>query len=249
MRPPEVYAAINAVSAELARTGLPKQNFNLQDDYFYRSIDDVISRLAPLLATHRLCVLPRALERGSADRAGVKNAILSHVTLKVAFDLISVEDGSCHTVEAFGEALDESDKATAKAMSAAYKTAMLQAFCIPVVGEDDPDRAKLVMRKSHGPEPVQGWDQWSQDVIEMIRICQSEEALSRVQDTNRAMLKAVQRERSELYASIGDEFATRRRDLAPVPVSKDLVGRDPSSTTSAPARPRKKTKAKEMEHA
>ena len=46
--------------------------------------------------------------------------------------LISVEDGSSHKVEAYGEALDGGDKATAKAMSAAYKSAMVQTFCIPV---------------------------------------------------------------------------------------------------------------------
>lgn len=249
MRPPDVYGAINAVSAELARAGLPKQNFNLQDDYFYRSIDDVINRLAPLLATHRLCVLPRALERNATDRAGHQNTTLCHVALKVAFDFVSVEDGSCHTVESFGEALDESDKATAKAMSAAYKSAMLQAFCIPVVGEDDPDRGKLVVGKSHDPAPVQGWDQWSQDIIEMIRACQSEEALDRVQDTNRAMLKAIQRERGELYDTIGVEFATRRSALTSGPITPDLKSAARSGTTTASARSRRRGKAKETEHA
>jgi hypothetical protein len=212
-----VYAAVNAVAAELARAGLPKLNFNLQDDYFYRSIDDVIARLAPLLAAHRLCVLPRVLERSEASHTGLKGAVVSHVTLKVAYDLVSVEDGSRHTVKSFGEALDEGDKATAKAMSAAYKSAMLQAFCIPIVGEDDPDRSTVVVRSSHGPEPVQGWDQWSRDVVEMIRGCQSEEALGRVQDTNRAMLKSVQRERGALYVEIGDEFSKRRLELSAVP--------------------------------
>ena len=247
MRPPEVYAAVNAVSAELARAGLPKQNFNLQDDYFYRSIDDVIGCLAPLLATHRLCVLPRAVERSAVDRAGLNNTVLTHVTLKVAFDLISVEDGSCHTVRSFGEALDDSDKATAKAMSAAYKSAMLQAFCIPIAGEDDSDRSKLVVRKSHGPEPVQGWGQWSADIIEMIRVCQSVEALGRVQDCHRDMLRAIQRERSDLYTAVGEAFAERRRGLSPAPGKDHAVS--PDFPKPAPARPRRKLKTKELERA
>ncbi|MBC7989520.1 MAG: hypothetical protein H7Y19_08060 [Luteimonas sp.] len=178
-------------------------------------------------------------------------ARLCHVTLKVAFDLISVEDGSCHTVESFGEALDESDKATAKAMSAAYKSVMLQAFCIPVVGQDDPDRGKLVVAKSHDPEPVQGWDQWSKDVIEMIRVCQSEEALGRLQDTNRAMLKAIQRQRGELYQTIGVEFAARRRTVSPTTTAGGLSHPARAATPAATARTRKnaKTKAKELERA
>ena len=59
MAAPFVYAAINAVSAELSRTGIAKIHVNHADDYKYRSIDDLLDRLAPLLARHRLCVLSR----------------------------------------------------------------------------------------------------------------------------------------------------------------------------------------------
>ena len=206
-----MYGAINAITAELARGGIPKQHYNLESDYFYRSIDDVLNRLAPLLAAHRLCVLPRVIERGALERVGLLDAFLNHVTLKVAFDLVSADDASCHTVEAYGEALDEGDKATAKAMSAAYKSAMLQAFCIPVAGQDDCDHGQIVVKRRHVAEPVQGWDQWSKDVIEMIRVCQTDDALTRVQNSNRELLKAIQRERVELYTAIGDEFSSCRR--------------------------------------
>jgi hypothetical protein len=132
MSPPQVYRAIHAVAAELAKGGIAKRHRNERDDYFYRSIDDVLNRLAPLLAKHRLCVLPRVLERTATDRIGEGDALLVSVTLKVAFDLVSTVDASLHTIEAYGEALDSGDKATAKAMSAAYKQAMLQALCVPV---------------------------------------------------------------------------------------------------------------------
>jgi len=242
-----VYAAISAITAELARGGIPKHHYNLESDYFYRSIDDVLYRLAPLLAAHRLCVLPRVIERSAIDRIGLLNAFLNHVTLKVAFDLISVDDASCHTVEAFGEALDEGDKATAKAMSAAYKSAMLQAFCIPVAGQDDSDRDRCVIRKSHAAEPVQGWDQWSLDVIDMIRVCEREDALTRVQDSNRDLLKAIQRERAELYAAIGDEFASRRGSI----VSADLGAASSKSTRrqKSTSRRRMKDVSAEVAHA
>ena len=36
--------------------------------------------------------------------------MLFHVCLRVAFTLTSVDDGSSHSVEAYGEALDPSDK-------------------------------------------------------------------------------------------------------------------------------------------
>src|SRR5688500_1817524 len=114
--------------AELAKTGIGKTHTNSQDQYQYRSIDDVLNRLAPLLAKHRLCVLPRVLERVAVDRQGRQDELLTGVTLKVAFDLINSIDESRCTVEAYGEALDGGDKATSKAMSSAYKVAMLQTF-------------------------------------------------------------------------------------------------------------------------
>src|SRR4051794_7770709 len=116
MSAPAVYAAINAVSAELAKAGIPKQRTNEVDDYKYRSIDDVLDSLAPLLARHRLCVLPRVIERTTSERHDDAGHLLLAVTLRVAFTLASVKDGSSHLVEIFGEALDGGDKATAKAM-------------------------------------------------------------------------------------------------------------------------------------
>ena len=69
MAAPSVYAAINAITADLAGSGIRKTRFNEADEYRYRSIDDVLNRLAPLLAKHRLCVLPRVTSaRSSSDR-------------------------------------------------------------------------------------------------------------------------------------------------------------------------------------
>ncbi len=70
---PRVYGAINAVAAALARDGIAKERLNTRDDYFYRSIDDVLSRVAPLLAEHRLCILPRMLERTARAPAQVSD--------------------------------------------------------------------------------------------------------------------------------------------------------------------------------
>jgi hypothetical protein len=210
-----VYRAINAVAADLADAGIPKSHSNEAEGYDYRSIDDVLNRLAPLLAKHRLCVLPRVLYRRAVERRGEQSSTLIAVELKVAFDFISADDGSRHTIKVFGEALDAADKATAKAMAAAFKIAMIQSLCIPVPGNEDADRqTPKLAKRVHDPEPVQGWPQWAADVIDMIGICESEEALVRVQDGKRAELKAISRECNGLYIAIGDAFANRRATLA-----------------------------------
>jgi len=214
MSAPHVYAAINAVSAELAEHGIAKTHLNEADDYTYRSIDDVLDRLSPLLAKHRLCVLPRALERTVVERHDEAERLLLHVCLKMAFTLTSVDDGSRHTVKAFGEALDASDKATAKAMSAAYKSVMIQTFCIPLAGAEDPDRSSPRPARTHSPEPVQGWEQWARDIEDILSVCESDAAIELVRQGHRELLTALSCERQDLYQRLGECFAVRQHALA-----------------------------------
>jgi len=136
---PKVYAAIAAVSAKIAQVGISKARRNLQQNYSFRGIDDVYNALAPILAEHKLVILPRVLGRTVVERATAKGGVLFYVTCEVEFDFVAAEDGSAHTVKTFGEAMDSADKATNKAMSAAYKYAAMQAFCIPTEGDNDAD--------------------------------------------------------------------------------------------------------------
>ena len=134
-----VYQAINAVQADLVKSGIGKDSTNTYDNYKFRGIDAVYNALSPLLAKHGLCVLPRMVSRICEERASQKGGALFYVTVEAEFDFVSAEDGSKHTVRTFGEAMDRGDKATNKAMSAAYKYAAFQAFAIPTEGDNDAD--------------------------------------------------------------------------------------------------------------
>jgi hypothetical protein len=214
MAGPKVYRSIAGVANELSKRGIGKGRTNAQEHYQFRSIDDVYNRLSPVLAKHKLCILPQVLEHNAVERHGSEGALLLSVTLKVAYHIISAEDGSSHVIEVFGEALDEGDKATSKAMSAAYKYALLQAFCIPVVGQEDPDGRTHTLRRVEGvAEPVQGWEQWSRDISSVVDGCASGEAVDRVQDTYRPVLRAVAKARPEIYCAIGEVIARKRREL------------------------------------
>jgi len=136
----KVYQAINAVQTELAKVGITKSRTNQQGaSYKFRGIDDVFNTVSPLMAEHGLCILPRVLTRECVERQTKAGGAIFYVTVEVEFDFVSAEDGSKHTVKTFGEAMDTSDKATNKAMSAAYKYAALQAFAIPTEGDNDAD--------------------------------------------------------------------------------------------------------------
>lgn len=128
----KVYQAISAASAQIAADGIGKDRRS-QQGYNFRGIDDVYQAFAPVLAKHKLVVLPRLTEH-KVDTVPTKNGQVQRVIVHADFDFVSAEDGSKHTVSTYGEGSDSLDKATNKAMSAAYKYAMFMSFCIPVEG-------------------------------------------------------------------------------------------------------------------
>ena len=137
--PKKVYSAISLVTQNLAKEGIAKDRKNEQQGYKFRGIDDVYNALAAFLAEAKLCILPNVLSREVTERTSAKGSVLLYVTVKVDFSFVSAEDGSEHHVVTYGEAMDSGDKATNKAMSAAYKYAAMQAFCIPTEGDNDAD--------------------------------------------------------------------------------------------------------------
>lgn len=140
----KVYQAINQVQSDLAKQGIAKDRTNQQGNtYKFRGIDDVYNAISPLLAKHGLCILPRMISRQCLERQTAKGSAIFYVTVEAEFDFVSAEDGSKHTVRTFGEAMDMSDKATNKAMSAAYKYAAFQAFAIPTEGDNDTESQTL----------------------------------------------------------------------------------------------------------
>lgn len=134
-----VYQKIAAIIGELSKVGISKDGENKQQNYRFRGIDAVYGALSPLLAKHGLCVLPRVLERTVSEQQSKSGGVLFYTALKVEFDFVAAEDGSKHTVCTIGEAMDSGDKSSNKAMSAAYKYACFQAFCIPTEGDNDAD--------------------------------------------------------------------------------------------------------------
>jgi len=138
-RGPRVYAAIANVAGELSVTGISKDRKNQQQGYAFRGIDDMYNALSSLMARVGLVILPRVLSRQQIERTNKSGGAIFWSFVEVEYDFVSVEDGSSHTCKAFGEAMDSADKSTNKAMSAAYKYAVMQAFCIPTEGDNDAD--------------------------------------------------------------------------------------------------------------
>lgn len=142
-----IQQAITACTADLCRSGLAKASKNEQQGYRFRGIDDAMGAVSPVISRHGLVIIPSYSERTVTERQGRSGGALFYVTLRGEFKFVA-PDGSSLTAVAYGEAMDSGDKATNKAMSAAFKYALLQTFCIPVEGTPDADS------QTHEVEPA-----------------------------------------------------------------------------------------------
>lgn len=138
--PRNVYELISAIQGELAREGIGKEGVNKQQGYNFRGIDQVYNALSMKLAQHGLLILPSAHDRVENVYKTKSGSNQLHVVLKVDLTFVAISSpDSRHTVTMYGEGMDVGDKGSNKALSNAYKYAVITSFAIPVVGQDDPD--------------------------------------------------------------------------------------------------------------
>lgn len=116
---------------------IPKSKRNRAQNYNFRSVDQVLAVLHPLLVKHKLTpstqVENHDVTTRIEEKAGGKGErVIYQAKLKLAVTL-TAPDGSSVRYEAAGEGQDYGgDKATNKAMAAAYKYAMCLGLAIPV---------------------------------------------------------------------------------------------------------------------
>jgi len=130
-----VFKKIAAVQAALAKQGISKDQTNSFDKYKFRGIDDVYNSLAPIMAEHKLVVIPNveSYTTETFQTSAGKPSIMVRATVR--YVLVDAEDDSSTSALVVGEASDRGDKAMNKALSAAYKLMAFQVFCIPTEAE------------------------------------------------------------------------------------------------------------------
>lgn len=150
----KVYHAIRAVMEEMSKHGITKGRKNQAQGYTFRGIDDVYNALSSALIKGGLVILPSYTARTCVERTTAKGGALFAVTVDAEFTIASTEDGSREVCRTIGEAMDSGDKATNKAMSAAYKYMAMQLFCIPTEGDNDADETTHeVTAQTAKPQP------------------------------------------------------------------------------------------------
>jgi len=206
------------VSAAVGAVG--KTGFNEKQRFNFRGIDAVVNAVGPALRDAGLVVLPEVL---SADyghvEVGQNHTVMAQVRVIVRYRFTDGNEFLDATVP--GEAMDAGDKATAKAMSVAFRTCLLQVLCLPT-DETDPDessyqRASAPRQATSNAAPAvtvrQPGEKASDKQLNAIR------ALSRqLGKTPPANLdKLTKGEASDLIGQLDAEKANGQRDAEDIP--------------------------------
>ena len=132
----KIYSVICNAMSDIGT--ISKDSKNQKQGYMYRGIDSVYNALQPVLIKHHIFSVPEILEQKREERRTTSGGNLIYSVLKVRY-IFYTDDGSSISAVVIGEGMDSGDKASNKAMSAAYKYACFQIFCIPTEEMKDPD--------------------------------------------------------------------------------------------------------------
>ena len=131
-----IHEALTAVMRDVQ--AVKKNEKNTSQNYNFRGIDAVINAVGPALRAHGVQAIPRISDyQYSTIEVGPQKRPMQHVLVTVEYAFFC-SSGSAVTATVIAEAMDFGDKAVAKAMSVAYRTALLQTLCLPT-DEPDPD--------------------------------------------------------------------------------------------------------------
>jgi hypothetical protein len=118
--------------------GIAKKDRNQAQGFNFRGIDSVVNAVSPALQKFGVVVVPSVEEYDyQTVEIGKNRTAMGHVRVKVTYTFIGA-NGDAIKATVVGEAMDSGDKATAKAMSVAFRTALLQSLSLPT-DEVDPD--------------------------------------------------------------------------------------------------------------
>lgn len=164
--------ALNAVMAEVRE--VRKTERNQAQKFTFRGIDNVVNAVAGPLRKHKVRLKVDNLEHTITGKQNAKGNPVTFVTVKNRYTWVG-PDGQTEENTVVAEAMDFSDKATAKANSVALRTFLLQALMLPT-DDVDPDHEYIQETRpqegpnwaeqyqeaqARGPETLRNFLQWA----------------------------------------------------------------------------------------
>ena len=139
--PATVTAVQSLVGVIAAVQPVGKNSRNEEEGYNYRSVDDIINAVHPALRQVGGFILGQEMEQvaSTVERNG---QTLTTVRLKVMYEWHGTDGGDPIASLISSEATSDSDGATGKAWSVAYRTYLVQVLCLPSVPGDQESELK-----------------------------------------------------------------------------------------------------------
>jgi ERF superfamily len=164
--PPQahIYTAFRAVMK--AVRGVPKAgrmmsgtHASAKVQYTFQRYDDMAAALGAAFREHGIgvqtVVLAKEYHRWEKTKSTGDKTLWTSCVLTKRFVFTSLVDASAMTIEACGEGSDSSDKATNKAETACFKTALKQAFLLSTDDDTDPDASRPEVTEQVRNQPTQ----------------------------------------------------------------------------------------------
>lgn len=147
-----IHEALPKIMAEVGAVG--KGGTNKAQGYAFRGVDDVMASLQGVLARHGVAVWPvvksYTCEQVKVGKGGTE---MFHVMALIEYHWTS-SDGSEIITVTLGESMDSGDKASNKAMAAAYKYAATQTLSIPTHEPKDTELDSPELAGQDNGEPM-----------------------------------------------------------------------------------------------
>lgn len=144
----DIDTALAAVMADVDHVA--KRDRNEHQRFLFRGIDAVVNAVGPVLRKHGVTVRPTVdqVTYETVQTSGGKASTACRLLVTYTF---RAGDGSEVATSVAAEAWDSGDKAAPKAMSVAFRTALLQALCLPT-DEPDPDSHTYERSATQAPQ-------------------------------------------------------------------------------------------------
>lgn len=136
-QPRTIMQALASVMRDVQAVG--KDGFNTNQKYKFRGIDAVVNAVGPAFREHGVIATPEVETSTFRDVKTSGGKPSRECTLTVRYRFYGPAGDFIEAVVP-GESMDSGDKGAAKAMSVAYRIALLQVLCIPT-DDVDPDES------------------------------------------------------------------------------------------------------------
>jgi hypothetical protein len=147
---PTIHAALLAVMNDVTYVG--KDQYNEQQKFNFRGIDGVLDAVGPAFRKHGILPMPEVTSVESTSYTTKNGTVMTRSVVRVNYDFRGPAGDTLTAIGIPGESADSGDKSVSKAMSVAYRTALVQVLALPT-HQPDPDADTEEKEAAQQPDP------------------------------------------------------------------------------------------------